>query len=121
MRPEEARDEDRDEDDQDLEPIRAKERDDLAGRLAAPLLGDGDEIAGRAAAERATHAAAAAPSATTTGAARCGSTRRGPGAPARERHQAVAVAASVIPWASSQRSASMAALQPSAAAVTACR
>ena len=36
-------------------------------------------------------------------------------------YQAVAVAASVIPSASSQRSASMAALQPSAAAVTAWR
>ena len=36
-------------------------------------------------------------------------------------YQAVAVAASMMPWASSQRSASMAALQPSAAAVTACR
>lgn len=36
-------------------------------------------------------------------------------------HQAVEVAASVIPCASSQRSASIAALQPSAAAVTAWR
>ena len=46
----------------------------------------------------------------------------GAGPPARERHyQAVAVAASVMPWASSQRSASMAALQPSPAAVTAWR
>ena len=36
-------------------------------------------------------------------------------------YQAVEVAASVMPWASSQRSASMAALQPSPAAVTACR
>ena len=36
-------------------------------------------------------------------------------------YQAVAVAASVIPCASSQRSASIAALQPSPAAVTACR
>ena len=39
----------------------------------------------------------------------------------RGGHQAVAVAASVMPCDSSQRSASMAALQPSAAAVTACR
>ena len=36
-------------------------------------------------------------------------------------YQAVAVDTSVMPWASSQRSASIAALQPSAAAVTACR
>ena len=36
-------------------------------------------------------------------------------------YQAVEVAASVMPWASSQRSASMAALQPSPAAVTAWR
>ena len=46
-------------------------------------------------------------------------------APARRTrpapYQAVVVAASVMPWASSQRSASMAALQPSPAAVTAWR
>ena len=42
-------------------------------------------------------------------------TRRG------RRYQAVAVVASEMPSASSQRSASIAALQPSAAAVTACR
>jgi len=42
-------------------------------------------------------------------------------APPAEPYQAVRVATSVMPWASSQRSASMAALQPSAAAVTACR
>ena len=48
--------------------------------------------------------------------------RRPRGAGARARaYQAVAVAASVMPWASSQRSASMAALQPSPAAVTAWR
>ena len=41
-------------------------------------------------------------------------------APAAHPYQAVVVAASVMPWDSSQRSASMAALQPSAAAVTAC-
>jgi hypothetical protein len=39
----------------------------------------------------------------------------------RGRHQAVAVADSAIPWDSSHRSASMAALQPSPAAVTAWR
>ena len=47
-----------------------------------------------------------------------------PAACATERgrpYQAVRVATSVMPWASSQRSASMAALQPSAAAVTAGR
>ena len=48
-----------------------------------------------------------------------GRARRGP--PASPSYQAVAVAASVMPSASSQRSASMAALQPSAAAVTAWR
>jgi len=43
------------------------------------------------------------------------------GASAPSRYQAVVVAASVMPSDSSQRSASMAALQPSAAAVTAWR
>ena len=42
-------------------------------------------------------------------------------APTEPLYQAVAVAASVMPWASSQRSASIAALQPSPAAVTAWR
>jgi hypothetical protein len=53
---------------------------------------------------------------------------RGPEAQSREEavtapgaHHAVAVAASVMPSDSSQRSASMAALQPSPAAVIACR
>ena len=46
--------------------------------------------------------------------------RRGAWA-ADARYQAVAVACSVMPWASSQRSASIAALQPSAAAVMAWR
>jgi hypothetical protein len=41
--------------------------------------------------------------------------------PGGEGYQAPAVLASVMPWDSSQRSASMAALQPSAAAVTAWR
>ena len=116
--PEEARDEDRDQDDRDLRPVRPEEDEDAADRLAAALLGDRFEV-GDGATEHAAAAAAARPSATTADAA-----GRGTRASARECHpayQAVAVAASVIPCASSQRSASIAALQPSAAAVTACR
>ena len=67
-------------------------------------------------------ASAAATTATRASTTAAGAAGRGAHAAAREAHpgyQAVAVAASVIPCASSQRSASIAALQPSAAAVTA--
>ena len=50
-------DEDRDQDDRDLRPVRREEDEDAADRLAAALLGDRVEVVGRAAAE---HAAAAA-------------------------------------------------------------
>ena len=43
--PEEARDEDREQDDDDLEPVRPEEGDDPADRLAAALLGDRREVA----------------------------------------------------------------------------
>ena len=88
---------DRHEDDQHLETVRPEERDDAADRLAATLLGDRGEVAGRAAPEWAAHAAATAASAAASAAAPDGATGGGPGAPARERHQAVAVAASVMP------------------------
>ena len=51
----------------------------------------------------------------------CCAARRGAPRLAGTPYQAVAVVASLIPWASSQRSASIAALQPSPAAVTAWR
>ena len=50
-----------------------------------------------------------------------GSRQESAGESQRRPYQAEADAASVMPWDSSQRSASMAALQPSAAAVTAWR
>ena len=113
-----ARGQDRDQDDHDLQAIRPEERDDPAERAGASLLGNRGEL-GRGSAP---HPTAADHPATAATAASRGAARGGPCAAAREPHyQAVAVAASVIPWASSQRSASMAALQPSPAAVTAWR
>ena len=107
---------DRDQDDRDLAPVGPEERDDPAERRAAPLLGTALEVArGRREA-----AGPAAPPPLPRGMAR--RRRRGEvmGA-AAVRYQAVAVDASAMPSASSQRSASMAALQPSPAAVTAWR
>ncbi len=113
-----ARGQDRDQDDHDLQAIGPEERHDPPERASASLLGNRGELGGGSA----PHPAAADHPATAATAASRGAARGGPCAAAREPHyQAVAVAASVIPWASSQRSASMAALQPSPAAVTAWR
>ena len=116
-----ARRQDRDEDDHDLDPVRPEERDDPAERAAAPLLGDRRELGGGSTPHPSTADHPAAAAAATGGAARGGSRAAARDPMWTTRYQAVAVAASVIPWASSQRSASMAALQPSPAAVTACR
>jgi hypothetical protein len=121
---EQARDEDGHEDHEDLEPVGPEEVEDPPDRLPATLLRDRREVARHPATEEA--AVAAAPTAATSAAAPATTAASDPaghgaGRPARKAHQAVAVAASVMPWASSQRSASMAALQPSAAAVTAWR
>ena len=104
------------EDDRDLDLVRREEDEDASDGLAAALLGHRFEVAGRTAPEEPASPPATAAAAATHAAG------RGARPSAREGHyQAVAVAASVMPWASSQRSASIAALQPSAAAVTACR
>ena len=96
-------------------PEAAQRRDAAAARVEdrdptrSPLLGRADRVIERLADE---------------------GTDRGPDAQPRKKgeppglvhaYRAVEVAASVMPWASSQRSASIAALQPSPAAVTACR
>ena len=85
----------------------------------APLLGDRRELGGGST----PHPASRRPSARRRAPAPPVAARVPPprGKPCGRPYQAVAVAASVIPWASSQRSASMAALQPSPAAVTAWR
>ncbi len=136
---EDARGQDRDEDDRDRQPIGAEERDDPAERLPAALLWHRLELAVRHAA--AAHAAtgwraglgaqrAAAPEAhlalCPVVAVMPSLSRIGPTLPPfPERcggnYQAVAVTASAMPSDASQRSASIAALQPSPAAVTAWR
>ena len=118
IEPDEARGDDRHEDDRDLDLVRPEEGDDAPERPTAALLGHRFEVARPDRPPK----IAAAPAATAAAACdRRRRWRRGCRRAGRRTHQAVAVAASVMPWASSQRSASIAALQPSAAAVTAWR